>query len=97
MSKLKSWDGVLSDLSQEELELFKFAYDRYYLGHSFEIITTKKQIKEIVKNWKQGNWPKKVVNRMEFMLYHKLQEDKKAQKKLERKQLQKLKRKYENS
>jgi len=91
---MKSWNGDLSDLNEEEMELFRYAYNRYYELYSYEIFTTKKQINERIKIWKESNWPKKVIDRMKILLYSKLEREKKAQEKWERKQYKRLKRKY---
>ena len=54
-----------------------------------------KAIKETLKLWRSFDWPKKVVDRMGFLLYSKLEEEKKFKEKWEKKEYQRLKRKYE--
>lgn len=83
---------MLSDLSEIEMDLFRFGYNRHHRG--FIIHDTKKSIKEVIRDWKQRDWPKKVVDRLEFGLYVKLEQEQKAKISHEKKEYRRLKRKY---
>ncbi len=89
---MKTWNGDLSVLNEEESQLFKYFYSRFEYDFKFGI--TKKSIKDTVRNYKKSGWPKKVVDICEFMLLERYERRVRAQLQWEREQYRKLKRKF---
>lgn len=90
---MKSWDGDLGHLNQEEMAIFRHFYQgfKYEYRYSFD---TKADVRRTVAHFKKCDWPKKVIDICEFMMYDAQEQNRKETEKYERKLYNRLKRKY---
>lgn len=75
------------------MAIFRYFYDQFQYGFNYRF-STKKEIRERVKLWKESGWPKNVMEICGFMLYERLKREKEALEKYERNTFNRLKRKF---
>lgn len=90
---MKTWDGDLSHLNQEEMEIFKHFYKGFQYEKRYDF-DTKAQIISTLKFFKECKWPTKVLDIIEFIMYEQQSKNKKELEKWERNMYRRLKRKY---
>lgn len=90
---MKSWDGDLSHLNEEEMAIFRHFYQGFHMEYRYSF-DTKAQVKRTIKHFKECGWPKKVIDIVSCIMYYEQEKNQKSQEKWERAMYRKLKKKY---